>query len=177
MKFWRLAFVIGVSSILCSRALADVDAAFLAYTKADYATAFKLYHERALKGDVTAEGMLGSLYAYGRGTARDDVQAVYWFRKIAEQGIAGGQMSLGAMYLQGRGVSYDPAEAARWLRKAAEQDDYYAQYLLSTLYEQGLGVSKDAEQAAYWKTKFDNYIQKKQGNLLPSDVKRKLDME
>jgi hypothetical protein len=38
------------------------------------------------------------MYASGRGIAKDDTQAVYWFRKAAEQGHAKAQYNLGLMY-------------------------------------------------------------------------------
>ena len=43
------------------------------------------------------------MYDQGRGAARDEAEAVRWFRKAAEQGLALGQASLGAMYVEGRG--------------------------------------------------------------------------
>ena len=50
--------------------------------------------------------------AAGQGVARDDAEAIRWYRKSAEQGYATGQNGLGMMYLLGRGVSKDEAEAA-----------------------------------------------------------------
>ncbi|AYG60367.1 sel1 repeat family protein [Rhizobium jaguaris] len=85
MKVGRIMFALALSFALCTArtvALADPDEAFTAYQKSDYATAFKLYHERAQKGDVTAQGMVGTLYAYGRGVKQDDTQAAFWFQKL-----------------------------------------------------------------------------------------------
>ncbi|HWK68628.1 MAG TPA: hypothetical protein VNS34_27205 [Rhizobiaceae bacterium] len=59
--------------------------------------------------------------AHGRGIDRDDAQAVFWYRKAAEQAYAQAECDLGAMYEQGRGVGKDDAEAAFWYRKAEEQ--------------------------------------------------------
>jgi len=65
---------------------------------------------------------LGYMYMEGRGVARDDVQAVEWFRKSAEQGCADGQYHLGKMYEAGcGGLAQDDAEALSWYSKAAEQ--------------------------------------------------------
>lgn len=41
----------------------------------------------AAQGDAEAEFSLGVLYATGRGVARDDAQAVNWYRKAAEHGL------------------------------------------------------------------------------------------
>jgi TPR repeat protein len=61
------------------------------------------------------------MYLVGRGVARDDTQAVAWFRKAAEQADNLAMLSLGMMYEKGRGVARDHAQAVAWYRKAAEQ--------------------------------------------------------
>ncbi|WFU08161.1 tetratricopeptide repeat protein [Rhizobium sp. CB3090] len=158
MKLARIIFALTLSIAFCTVrtvVLADPDEAFTAYQKSDYATAFKLYHERALKGDVSAQGMVGTLYAYGRGVKQDDNQAAFWFQKLAEQGNAKGQFALGGMYLAGRGVPQDYTKAAELFRNAAEQGEPFSALWLSMLYEQGQGVLKDPQQAAYWKKKSD----------------------
>ena len=73
---------------------------------------------------------LGVMYADGRGVARDDAEAVRWYRRAAEQGNASGQYNLGGMYSTGRGVARDDAEAVRWYRRAAEQGNASGQYNL-----------------------------------------------
>lgn len=82
--------------------------------------------------------------------AQDDVQAVAWWRKAAEQGDAQSQYNLGWMYENGRGVGQDSAQAVAWYRKAAEQGDVNAQYRLGWMYENGHGVIQDDVQAAVW---------------------------
>jgi TPR repeat protein len=69
------------------------------------------------------------MYKNGRGVIQDDVEAVKWFRKAAEQGYPAAQDNLGWMYKNGRGVSsgrcgvQDDVEAVKWFRKAAEHGD------------------------------------------------------
>ena len=67
------------------------------------------------------------MYANGRGVAKDDAQAVAWYRKAADQGLAHAQDNLGRMYANGRGVAKDDAQAVAWYRKAADQGDADAQ--------------------------------------------------
>jgi TPR repeat protein len=43
---------------------------------------------KAKAGDPEAQVRLGMIYSYGRGVPKDDVEAVKWFRKAAEQGNA-----------------------------------------------------------------------------------------
>ena len=78
---------------------------------------------RAEQGDADAQYSLGNMNAEGRGVARDDAEAVRWYRLAAEQGDADAQYSLGNMNAEGRGVARDDAEAVRWYRLAAEQGD------------------------------------------------------
>ena len=71
-------------------------------------------------------------------------QAVFWFRKAAEQGDADAQYVLGNLYYYGHGPltmelimhghHAQVAQAALWYRKAAEQGDADAQDALGDLY-------------------------------------------
>jgi uncharacterized protein len=90
------------------------------------------------------------MYEHGRGVAKDDAQAVAWYRKAADQGDADAQNNLGLMYANGRGVAKDDAQAVAWYRKAADQGDADAQYNLGLNYNKGEGVAKDEAQAVSW---------------------------
>ena len=59
------------------------------------------------KGDTEAQARVGLLYEAGEGVPKDFVEAVFWFRKSAEQGNAVGQTSLGFKYALGEGVPKD----------------------------------------------------------------------
>ena len=104
----------------------------------------------AERGDVRAQSELGVMYQNGRGVARDNVQAVAWYRKAADQGDAVGQFNLGLMYRQGLGVARDDAQAVSWYRKAADQGLAQAQYNLGSMYANGLGVARDDTEAVSW---------------------------
>ena len=52
--------------------------------------------------------------------AKDEREAVKWYRKAADGGNADAMPNLGYMYEQGRGVPRDEAEAVKWYRKAAD---------------------------------------------------------
>ena len=58
----------------------------------------------------------------GQGVAKDEVEAVKWYRKAAEQNDADAQNNLGVCYANGQGVAKDEVEAVKWYRKAAEQN-------------------------------------------------------
>src|SRR5437867_11216286 len=78
---------------------------------------------KAEAGDAESEVELGLRYTNGEGVAKDQVEAVKWFRKAAEQNYARAQKNLSICYDKGEGVTKDQVEAEKWLRMAAEQDD------------------------------------------------------
>ncbi len=85
--------------------------------------------------------------AYG---AEQYTEAIEWYSKAAEQGVAEAQYRLGRCYYNGKGVSQNSEEAVRWFRKAAEQGDAEALYDLGHCYYYGEGVTKDLEEAVKW---------------------------
>ncbi|MDO5297564.1 MAG: hypothetical protein Q4F00_13225 [bacterium] len=46
------------------------------------------YRKWAVQGDAYAQKNLGDCYIQGKGVEKDQQQAVYWYRKAAEQGHA-----------------------------------------------------------------------------------------
>ncbi len=103
------------------------------------------------KGDAKAQYELGRAFFSGAlGVAKDEAEAVKWFRKAAEQNVADAQYNLGVCYANGQGVTEDDAEAVKWFRKAAEQNLADAQYNLGVCYDSGEGVAKDEVEAYKW---------------------------
>ena len=87
---------------------------------------------------------------FQRGCEHEDreeyAEAVKWYHRAAEQGLAKAQELLGEMYRNGQ----DYAEAAKWYRRAAEQGDASAQYNLGRMYRKGEGVPQDHAETAKW---------------------------
>jgi TPR repeat protein len=106
--------------------------------------------EGAEQGDAYAQYNLGISYDNGEGVAKDQVEAVKWYRKAADQGNANAQYNLGNRYYNGEGVAKDLVEAVKWFRKAADQGDAPAQYSLGVYYDDGEGVAKDQVEAVKW---------------------------
>jgi TPR repeat protein len=90
------------------------------------------------------------MYEKGRGVRQDYKEAVKWFRKSAERGIALAQFNLGVAFANGQGVTQDYKEAVKWYRKSAEQGDADAQYNLGVMYANGSGVLQDNVYAHMW---------------------------
>lgn len=104
----------------------------------------------AAKGLADAEFVLGWFYEHGKGVAKDDRQAAWYYLAAAKQGNALAENNLGALYECGCGVSKSLREAARWYRAAAEQGNPVAQCNLASLLFFGHGVRRDYAQAAKW---------------------------
>ena len=81
---------------------------------------------------------------------KNEAEAVKWYRKAAEQGIANAQFRLGVCYEDGMGVVKDEAEAMKWWRKAAEQGFSSAQISLGLYYANGQGVVKNDVEGYKW---------------------------
>ena len=106
---------------------------------------------KAEKGDAESQCSLGGAYFFGDlGLANDEVLAVKWYRKSAEQNYAMAQINLGICYSSGKGAAKDEVEAVKWYRKAAVQGLADAQRILGMCYMNGAGVAKAPVQAVKW---------------------------
>lgn len=104
-------------------------------------------------------GQLESMWNAGRllfaggfgGVARDDSQALGWFRKAAAAGHPGAATALGEALLFGYGTTAQPTEAMRWLRQGAEGGVPRAQlHWASALFSGEGGVAPDRAAARRW---------------------------
>jgi TPR repeat protein len=105
---------------------------------------------RARRGDAQAQFDLGACYRFGQGVPKNEVEAVRWYRKAADQGYDKAQYNLGVCYDAGTGVAKDHEEAARWYRRAAYQGHGKAAYNLAVDYKYGQGVERDDAEAWAW---------------------------
>ncbi len=99
----------------------------MAYSQPDYEQII----QSAYRGNAADQFNLGIMYGNGEGVALDDRQAVYWYRKAADQGYADAQFNLGNGYYNGKGVTKDYKQAVYWYRKAADQGNARAQFNLA----------------------------------------------
>lgn len=92
---------------------------YVAYDRANYASALKIWLPKASEGDAEAQTYVGEIYEKGLGIAPDYATAAAWYRKAAEQGNAQAQTNLGFLYEKGLGVKQDSITALNWYRKAS----------------------------------------------------------
>ena len=111
---------------------------------------FKNRLARADAGDAHAQNEVGNDFECGCGVTKDLTQAVVWFRKASQQGLAAAQENLGRMYEKGIGIEKNWVEAASLYRKAAEQGLASAQHRLGFMLLIGRGVPKDLTESAKW---------------------------
>lgn len=91
---------------------------YVAFDRADYKTALKVWMPAAEAGDPEAQNSVGEIFERGLGTDPNYEVAALWYRKAAEQGHKGAQFNLGTLYETGNGVAQDKAMALNWYRKA-----------------------------------------------------------
>lgn len=80
----------------------------------EFHEALKHLKPLAQQNDVRALYALAQVYAAGKGTVRDEAQALELYRRAAERGHAPAQHALGAWYADGRAVERNPAKAVEW---------------------------------------------------------------
>lgn len=109
---------------------------------------------------------IARMYLEGLGTPKSPKDAIFWFRKVAEQPVnmrrphpfdpknpnymetrAEATMTLAKIYLTGFGVPRDPKEALKWFEKAASIGFIPASKIVGDIYYYGNGVPKDLNKA------------------------------
>ena len=92
---------------------------YVAYDRANYATALKVWLGKAETGDPEAETNVGEIYEKGLGQPSDYVTAAQWYEKAAAKGYSRAQVNLGYLYENGLGVRKDLTKALNLYRKAS----------------------------------------------------------
>ena len=95
---------------------------YVAYDRANYASAFKVWLPKAQEGDAEAQNIVGQVFEKGLGQPVDYPSAFAWYKKSAEQGNADAQLNLGHLYEKGLGTPVDQEAANQWYRKASGLD-------------------------------------------------------
>jgi len=131
------------------------DLAIEARKKENCYKTFYLLQAAADKGVECAEFELGRCYHIGKGTEKNQDQAIKWMTRAAEHGNPEYQYELGKYYdyLFGRDEenSQDMAKkAAKYYLRAARQGHPLAQRFVSQCYRLGRGVEKDLQEAEKW---------------------------
>ena len=92
---------------------------YVAFDRANYATALKIWLPPAQQGDPAAQTYVGEIFEKGLGVTPDYGAAAEWYRRAAERNYARAAINLANLYEQGLGVPQDKKEALNWYRRAA----------------------------------------------------------
>lgn len=130
------------ATLLASSAYADTKAGVDAYNAGDYNRAVAEWRPAAIAGDPDAQYNLGQAYKLGRGVTRDLDQALYWYKRAADQSPPHqkAQAMYGLLLIQRPGKS---AEAMPYVQAAAANGMPLAQFALGVAYNNGDGVPRD----------------------------------
>ncbi|CAA0108147.1 caspase family protein [Zhongshania aliphaticivorans] len=91
---------------------------YVAYDRADYKTALKVWLPSAEEGDAEAQLSVGEIFEKGLGTEPNYEVAIFWYQKAAEQGNKSALFNLATLYEQGLGVEKDKLKAINYYRQA-----------------------------------------------------------
>ncbi len=112
------------------------DAAYGAFQRGLYKTAYNLALPRAEQGDAAAQTLVAELLTRGLGVPADQEAAAKWYAKASENGVPAAQFQYALMQADGKFVSKDPAGALRLMRAAADAGNTLAQFNLAQMYVQ-----------------------------------------
>lgn len=102
--------------------------------------------ELGIGGDAEAQLLIGVSYYIDS----DYAEALKWYRKAADQGVAEAQYMVGHMYDIGEGVTQDYKEAVKWYHMAADQGNADAQFNIGIMYDFDEGFTEDYKEALKW---------------------------
>lgn len=117
----------------------------------NYAEAFSLHQDLALKGFTDSQTRLGMLYLDGKGVNQNTDEAIRWFKSAAAQGDATAHLMLGVVYFGALpNTPKDAALSAQWFESSAFLGNGRARDRLARLYATGTGVPEDLDLAMQW---------------------------
>ncbi len=96
---------------------------YVAYDRADYKSALRVWMDLANTGDPAAMTNVGEIYERGLGGEPNYAAAIIWYQKVidgksSEQAKSRALFNLGTLYEQGQGVDKDPLKALNFYRRA-----------------------------------------------------------
>jgi TPR repeat protein len=121
------------------------ESATAAYDQGDYATAVMFYRSLALRGDASAQKMLGTMYTLGQGIGKDPVTGKAWLDKAQTQETAN-QQPQPSLDDHGSDIKID---VAGLLASGAGLQDTYRSQWLKTNADKPRASSGGAVQAVY----------------------------
>lgn len=102
---------------------------YIAFDRANFATALKVWLPQAKEGDPEAQTYVGEIYEKGLGLQADPMVAAQWYQRAADQGHSRARINLGFLYESGLGVEKDLVRAMNLYRAASGFDESSLEYV------------------------------------------------
>lgn len=109
------------------------DAAYGAFQRGLYRTAYNLALPRAQSGDPAAATLLAEITSRGLGVPLNFPEAAKWYAQAAERGVPEAQFQYALMLIEGRYVKKDEKGAFALMQAAAEAGNRLAQFNFAQL--------------------------------------------
>lgn len=119
-KLSKLVFIVLVTLTFKTVEAQSFQDAYTDFQKQNYGSASKKLNLLAQKDDPRAQALLGYMFLNGLGVAENGREAVKWYKKSADKGIAFAHSELGRMYWGGNSVPQDFSKAAHHFKSCAE---------------------------------------------------------
>lgn len=127
------------------------DAAYGAFQRGLYRTAYNLALVRAKNGDPAAQTLVAEILSRGLGVPLNAAEAAKWYQRAAERGIPEAQFQYALMLIDGTYVKKDRKEAHALMQAAAEAGNTLAQFnFAQLLVEEDSGDAGLARAAPYY---------------------------
>lgn len=141
---------------------------YVAYDRADYATALKIWLPLAQSGDADAQVYAGEIYEKGLGIEADYLLAAAWYRKAAAQGNTRAKINLGYLYESGLGVERDLTAAMNWYRQASGLTEGDLEFVSSVESAKRRAASQELQDLRSEAQQLRGQLEKAQANLTAS---------
>lgn len=102
---------------------------YVAYDRANFSTALKIWLPKAEDGDAAAQTYVGEIFEKGMGLTADPVVAAQWYQRAADQGFSRAKVNLGYLYESGIGVERDLVKAMNFYRSAGGFEESNLEYV------------------------------------------------
>lgn len=127
-----------------------------AYSQGHYSIAFRDLLPFAARGDAWSQFAIAEMLRTGSGVARNQEEALVWYRRAAEQGYGPAQCNLGTALYNGWGTATDPQAAIGWWIRGALNRNPRSMFNLGTELARGSYIVRDYVRAYRWLTEAFN---------------------
>ena len=132
----------------------DFETGLAAYERQEYSKALEILQPLAIAGDADAQNLLGKMYGFGQGGAKDGKEAAKWFMQAARNGNRESQEiiaveAIGEFHETGDIIG-DKIETIDWIMSLAKRGNSEAMNMIGILYHTGKVLPTSTIEAEKW---------------------------